>query len=153
LFDDKATIVYPREKMLVPSNASYGRSYKIFTSALANENIETKRLLDTILKNSTTLACFVSGILSGEKATIEKITRVLSEGKVFLEIEVLEPTGSFLVGESVRIDIGEDFIFENIQTVFDCDIVDGGFDYREGDSVSISGTGIVGSAFVVSTTG
>lgn len=153
LFDDRATIVYPREKMLVPSTSTYGRTYKVYSSAVSLDTIEGKRTLDSILLNATDTAGLVSGVLSGETATIEKITRVLSDGRVFLEIETLEPTGDFFVGETVRIQVGDEFVFEDIQTVFDFVIEDGGFDYKIGDQVSMTGVGIIGSAFVAATTG
>ncbi len=153
LFDDKATIVYPREKMLVPSNSTYGTLFKTFASADSLNAVDSKRVLDRILENSRDTAGIITGILSGETATIERITRVLSDGRVFLEIETLEPSGPFFVNESVRIQVGDDFVFETIQTVFDIEVEDGGFDYRVGDPVYITGTGIVGSAFVAATSG
>lgn len=148
LFGSEAIIEYPREMLLVPSSATYGQTFKVFVSADANETIQGKRTLDKILKNSTTEYGYVSGVLSKSTATIEKITRILSDGKVFLEIDVLKPTAPFTVGESVRVQVGDDHLFETIQTVVSLDINGGGNNYSIGDQVVVSGCSIVGSASV-----
>lgn len=152
LFGEKAEIVYPRERMLIPSASNYGNTEKIFVAASANTTIDGKRKLDRMIENSKDTAGTVTGILSGAIASIEKITRILSDGSVFLEIEILEPNKEFFVEESVEIKIGEDFIFEIIQNVASFEIEIGGSDYREGDIISVTNAGIVGSAYVRSTT-
>lgn len=148
LFGSEAIIEYPREMLLVPSSATYGQTFKVFVSATSNETIQGKRTLDTILKNSTTEYGYVSGVVSKSLATIEKITRILSDGKVFLEIDVLKPTSAFTVGESVRVQVGDDHLFETIQTVVSLDVNGGGNNFSVGDLVVVDGCSIVGAASV-----
>lgn len=152
VFKQKADIVYPRERMLVTSTANYGTIEKIFTAAASNLTIDGKRKLDRMLENSKTTSGTVKGVLSGAIATIEKMTRILSDGLVFLEIEILEPNKEFFADESVEIKVGDDFIFEEIENIADFVITNGGYDYQVGDVITVSSASIVGAAYVRSTT-
>lgn len=148
LFGAKAQIEYPREMLLVPSSSIYGQTYKIFVSAVANQSIAGKRKLDQILENSTTDYGSITGIVSKSVASIEKITRTLSGGLVYLEIDILKPSAPFTVGESVRVQVGDDFIFETIQTVVSFENNGGGNDFDVGDLVVVSGCDIIGALSV-----
>jgi len=148
LFGTQAQIEYPREMLLVPSSATYGSTFKIFVSAEANSDIHGKRKLDLILENSTLEYGSVSGIVSKTVASIEKITRILSQGKVFLEIDILKPSSDFTVGESVKIQVGDTFIFETIQTTLSFNIISGGNNYDIGDTATVYGCSVVGNASV-----
>lgn len=153
LFGETAKISYPREKMLYPSNSSYGNTFRLLTSATVSNSVEGKRKLDKIIEDTKTLPGTIYGLVSKTTTAIEKITRVLSNGAIYLEIEILEPEKDFFTSETVRIRVGNTEIIENLQNIAKFTIQNGGFDYEVGDYIQTQGMGIIGSIYVSATNG
>lgn len=147
LFGEEARVRYPREEMLVPSNAAYGSRHYIFTSANSRDTEVFADLLANVVNEGGT----VEGVTSDAVAGIENISIIYGNGLPFLQIEITLPTVEFEVFEQVVIRSGALTIAEGVKPVLEIDVVDGGSGYSPGDHVSVMGTSVQGVAVVAST--
>jgi hypothetical protein len=144
LFANKMRIEYPRERMLIPSYAAYGEKFYVYTSA---NNVGTREYL-AIMQNVSELAGSLEGLSSKVIVSIEAITPILGNDATYLEIEILKSVGDFIVGENVRLTIGDNEIIEAVQNVASIVITNGGSGYQVNDQVRISKAEITSNGFV-----
>jgi len=141
LFNESVSIRYPREEMLVPSNAEYGSRHFIFTSSANRNTIH----FQTIIENITEYGGTLRGLDSGAISSIENISIIYGGGEPFFQIEILEPLNEFKVNEVVSILSDEIEIFEVVKPVIEKVVVNGGSGYLEGDVVTMTGASVQGS--------
>lgn len=144
LFANKMRIEYPRERMLIPSYAAYGEKFYVYTSAV---NVGTRDYL-AIMQNVTELAGTLEGLSSKVIVSVEAITPILGNDATYLEIEILKSVGDFIVGENVRLTIGDNEIVEAVQNVAAIVITNGGSGYQVNDQVRISKAEITSNGYV-----
>lgn len=149
LFNESVSIRYPREEMLVPSNAEYGSRHFIFTSSANRNTIQFQTIIDNITEHGGTFR----GLDSGAISSIENISIIYGGGEPFFQIEILEPLNEFKVGEVVSILSNEIEIFEVVKPVLASSVSLGGSGYLSTDTVVVTGAKIQGSARIGSTAG
>lgn len=144
LFADNVKIQYPREKLFIPSYAEYGERFYVYISA---NNVNTRDYV-AILQNLTSLTGTLEGLTSKVIASIESITPILGGSNTYLEVEILKSIGDFIVGENVRLTVGDNEIVEVVQNVSSVQIQTAGSGYQINDQVRISHAQITSNGFV-----
>lgn len=147
LFNADVEIRYPREQMLVPSNAEYGERHFIFTSANNVNMLNFQDLVLYVRENGGTL----TGLTSKVKASIENIQIVHGSGTPYFRIEILRPTFEFMVDEAVTIVSGEYAITEFVKPVLSIELNAPGSAYKANEIIQVTGAKLNGNAFIEST--
>lgn len=144
LFADNVRIEYPRDKLLVPSYASYGEKTYVYLSAAT---LDTRSYL-AVLQNLTSLSGTLEGLSSRVIVSVESITPILGGSKTYLEVEILKSVGDFIVGENVRLSVGTDQIVEVVQNVAQLQVTSAGYGYQINDQIRVSNAQISSNGFV-----
>lgn len=132
LYNTTPKISYPREKLLIPSEASYGYSqYVLLTASEAN----TKTLNKFLESGFFTLE--IKGRVSGVSAAIEDVKQIMYKGVSCLFVTVNDVNGLFVPNELVDITDGANTITETIYNSCNLTIMDGGHGYLEKEIVKI----------------
>lgn len=144
LFANNVKIKYPRESLLIPSYAEYGEKIYVYTSANSANSINYL----SILQNLTALSGTLQGLTSNVTVSVESINPILGNNQTFLEIEILKSVGDFVVGENVRLTVGNNQIVEVVQNVSSISIQNPGSGYQLNDQVQISHAQITSNGYV-----
>lgn len=146
LFNDWVKIEYPRDRLFVTSAANYAVTYYVFLSSTSVGTAAYTYLLNNIGSFAGTLV----GSSSKVTASVESVLPILSNSKIYLQVEILKPIGEFHPNELVELSLNGTTIVETIFNVLDIKMVSGtkGSRYLPGDRVLISGAGIAGTAEV-----
>lgn len=140
LFNEDVSIHYPRDRLLVPSHATYGERHFIFTSANNRDTDQYRNILLNIQSNGGV----VTGLSSGTRASIESITIQHGSGQAYLQIEILLPNFEFDAHESVIITSGETSIVETVKPVLKIKVTNPGAGYTTEDQIAVTGPNLQG---------
>jgi hypothetical protein len=139
--DGEVEIRYPRDEMLIPSYAEYGKRFFMFSTATSLDTDDFNAIAANIIHAGGT----VTGGVSGTTAFIEDIQIVFGQGQTYFKIEILEPTSAFLNGEQLTIACKGIEVVETLKPSVAIEIDDGGSGYAPTDTIGINGTKLYGS--------
>lgn len=144
LFNTDMRIEYPRELMMVPSNANYFQSYFVYTS-FENQNTEEFKKIKDIVKDTPIQA---RGLTSKLEAQVESIDIVYTVDKTYLKIGLYPPQFEFNINEVVEISFGDISFKEYVKPILNINVKNKGNLYKDTDKIHIMGTEIMGSASI-----
>ena len=146
LFGIDPEIEYPRDRLLVPSQANYTGNHFIYTTAT---NIGTDDHI-AILNQASDYSVTVTGVSSGVVSSVEAIFVESKNGVFYLKIQIDSEFKLYFNEESVRLQTqdGDFEIVESLVQVVTLDITNGGSRYKIGERVTIENTNIQGFASI-----
>jgi len=138
--DQSITITYPRDKMLVLSNANYGEVNYIYLT-LDDVDLTDVDLL-YILQNAATDGGTAHGSVSKMTAFVEdaKIQHY-TEGEV-LRLQIAKPVGEFVGNDQITVTVGDHSFTKFILNVVVPNIDTPGKLYQPGEFFRMSGVGV-----------
>jgi hypothetical protein len=135
--DSSISITYPRDKMLVLSQANYGETNYIFLE-LDSSDLATPSL-QNILSNAATIGGTATGSVSKLTAFVEDASiQHYTLGDV-LRLTIAKPNGEFDANDQVTVTVGNYSFSKFILNVVVPSVSSGGTQYQNGEVVQISG--------------
>lgn len=150
LFDQPVEIRYPREQMLIPSQADYATLAKLFFSA---DSRESQAFLDILEALDNRDHVEIVGMGSGTLCTVESMQIVLSGGRAYVQAEIIEPLTDFIVGEDIQVRSATAVIVEKLKNVLEFQIENPGDSFSPQDVVEVEGAELQGVVRVASVEG
>jgi hypothetical protein len=146
LYGDNPEIEYPRERLLIPSQATYIGNHYVYATASNYGTDDFNALLDEVEQFSVT----ITGIVSGEVSSVESMAVEVHNNIFYLKIQTDSGLKNFRNEEAITIEseITNISIVEELVRLVTFDIDDPGYGYSIGDPVNVTNTNIVGSAKV-----
>lgn len=129
LYNEDVEIEYPRRFMAKPSAGIYKSENVLYTTAVN---------LGRIFFDNETLASSVVGQTSGANAVVDTIEPLVQSGDLLYQIKLSSYDKEFEIGESVKITINDQVIYETVKpSINSITITDGGTNYKTSDVVTI----------------
>lgn len=136
LFGVTCSIDYPRDRMLVPSEAAWVKTSFIFTGT--NVWLGTPQM-SQIISDSSSYGGTVVGSKSKASANIQDIQTIDIDNKQYLQIQISTPLVEFDTDELIQITCNGTTISEPLIPVIDLEVSSSGSGYMVDDSVSVLG--------------
>lgn len=147
LFNDRVRIEYPRDRMFWLSSANYGQRHYIFIRSTHSGTREYEGILNNVSEFAGTLY----GSQSQITAFVESVQPILFNGGEYLKVEIQRPLGEFLPTDLMTLTVDQFSINEQIMSIVNLLVDNPGIGYLPGELVTITGTDVVGTASIGTT--
>jgi len=144
LYNERASVSYPREQLFTTSNALYTNEFFIVATGDIINNIEAWNAIDI----SKTLDFVVTGLTSKNRAVIEEIVPFFHLDKPYLKIFLSDFRRDFIPNETIIVQSNDIQFNEIVLPVQEIKVDSGGEEYELGDKVFIKDYIIPGSVYI-----
>lgn len=140
LFNLECKIKYPKDQLFYLSNSNYIKKHYVIVSTNNIKNV-----------SGYTTKAFSGNFIEGEQRSfsitsqIESISFFIHNGIKYAKLEIVKPNKQFFKNEIVYLTINGKEYIESVQSIIDFNIIDGGYNYSEGDKIQLEtvGTAII----------